>query len=81
MMRGSQHFAAVAVRVELKMEQLSAPAGTSAAARIGGITFVSTVLPWTCAPSSAYIGAPQAKQVEQAIDELVPWLADQGELV
>lgn len=54
---------------------------TSAAARIGGITFVSTVLPWTCAPSPAYIGAPQAKQVEHAVDELVPWLADQGELV
>lgn len=54
------------------MEQLSASAVTSAAARISGVTLVSTVLPWTCAPSPPYVGATQAEQVEQAVDELMP---------
>jgi hypothetical protein len=80
-MLAGQYYAAVAAREELEMEQLSTPAVTSAAARIGAITFVSTVLPWTQAPSPPYVGATQADQVEQAVDELVPWLKDQEELV
>jgi hypothetical protein len=81
MVPGGQHYAAVAAREEMEMEQLSAPAVTSAAARVGGMTFVSTVLPWTCAPSPPYVGRTQSEQVEQAVIELLPWLADQGELV
>lgn len=81
MMRGGQHYAAVAAREGLEMEQVRTPAVTSAAARIGAVTFVSTVLPWPQAPSPPYVGATQAEQIEHAVDELAPWLAAQAELV
>jgi hypothetical protein len=80
-MLGGQHYAAVAAREELEMKRVLTPAVTSAAARIGVVTFVSTVLPWPHAATPPYLGATQAEQAEQAVDELVPWLAEQGELV
>lgn len=82
MMRpGGQHYAAVAAREGLELEGLPSPAVTTAAARVGGIAFVSTVLPWLRAPSPPYVGATQAEQIENAVDELVSWLAEQGQLV
>lgn len=81
MTSGGQHYAAVAVRRGLEMEELQAPAVTTAAARVDSVTFVCTVLPWVHAPSPPYVGATQAEQIENAVGELVPWLAEQGELV
>jgi hypothetical protein len=80
-MLGGQHYAAVAARNDLELVRLTPPAVTSAAARVGGITFVCSVLPWMLATSSPYTGTTQAEQVEYAVDELVPWLHEQGELV
>jgi hypothetical protein len=64
-----------------RAEQLSPPAVTSAAARIGGTTFVSTVLPGTRAPPPPCIGATQGEQGKHAVDEVVPCLAGQRDLV
>lgn len=83
-----QHYAAVSVVDGLELEELKPPPGTSratsAAARIGGTTFVSTVLPWPNAPAPPYVGAKQADQTVHAVDELEPWLVElaaQGPLV
>ena len=78
---GGQHYAAVAVREGLEMVRLDSPAVTTAAACVGLVTFVSTVLPWVHAPSPPYVGATQAEQIEHAVSELVPWLGKRGELV
>lgn len=78
---GGQYYAAVAAREGLEMEELRSPAVTTAAARVGPVTFASTVLPCVHAPSPPYVGATQAEQIENAVGELVPWLAVQGELV
>lgn len=73
-----QHYAAVAAREGLDLRGLPSPAVTTAAARVGGITFASTVLPWVRAPFPPYVGATQAEQIENAVGALVPWLADKG---
>jgi hypothetical protein len=83
-----QHYAAVAALDGLELQQVEPPHGTlavtSAAARVGGATFVSTVLPWPHAPAPPYVGTTQAEQTERALDELEPWLTElarQGPLV
>lgn len=79
-----QHYAAVAAVDELELLELEAPSVTSAAARVRGATFVSTVLPWPHAPAPPYVGSKQAEQTVHAVDELERWLADlarQGPLV
>lgn len=80
-MLAGQHYAAVAAREGMDVEVLEPPAVTSAAARVDGVTFVCTVLPWVLAPSPPYTGATQAEQVAHAVTDLPPWLEAQGELV
>ncbi len=79
--RDGQHYAAVSVLDELELEQIEPPSITSAAARVGGTAFVSTVLPWPNAPAPPYLGATQAEQTENALDELEPWLDEHPALV
>ena len=76
-----QHYAAVSVVDDLELEQLEPPSITSAAARVGGTVFVSTVLPWPNAPAPPYHGASQAEQTSSALDELEPWLDGHPDLV
>ena len=76
-----QHYAAVSVVDDLELEQLEPPSITSAAARVGGTVFVSTVLPWPHAPAPRYHGASQAEQTSSALDELEPWLHGHPDLV
>jgi hypothetical protein len=80
-MPGGQHYAAVAARDDLDFEALELLSLTSAAASVGGVIFVCSVLPWMLAPTPPYVGATQAEQVERAVDQLVPWLGAQEELV
>ena len=76
-----QHYAAVGVVDDLELEQLEPPSVTSAAARIDGTVFVSTVLPWPNAPAPPYDGGTQAEQTACALDELEPWLDGHPALV
>ena len=76
-----QHYAAVSVVDDLELQQLEPPSITSAAARVGGTVFVSTVLPWPNAPSPPYDGETHAEQTDCALDELEPWLDGHAALV
>lgn len=80
-MHAGQHYAAVGARFGLGLQELRTPAPTSAAAAVEGVTYVCTVLPWPHAPAPPYDGSSQAEQTERAVDELEPWLHQQGKLV
>lgn len=55
--------------------------GLHPAAGVRGVAYVCTVPPWPHAPAPPYVGRSQAEQTERAVDELEPWLHQQGELV
>ena len=78
--RPFKRWAAVASR--LPMAELPAPHPASAGAVIEGVTFVSSVLPWSSSGGDPpWDGANQAARMANTLTALPPFLAGQPELV
>ena len=63
------------------LEHLAAPHPATAAAVIGGTTYVSTVLPWTSASGEHWRGSSFTERTLNALDDLRPLLCAEPRLV
>lgn len=76
MLRKAVRFASVLSRVGL--EPLPDPHGASASARINGVVFCSSILPWrTCGTAAPWSGATHLERTGAAVDTLMAGLPDE----
>ena len=79
LMELGQQWASIASRQPLELVESPHPATT--VARVGGITFVCSVLPWGSAQGTPWRGDGYAERMLDALDDLDPFLRDQERLV
>ena len=75
-----KHWAAIASREPAT--QVADPHPASAAVKVGGVTYVSSILPWRgCGSGFPWIGATHAERMNDTLDGLEPFLSRQDEVV
>jgi hypothetical protein len=74
MLKG-KHWAGVFSLLPLRLVPLDDPHPASAAAIVGGTTFVSSILPWrTCGSDWPWVGATTAEKTRSTLDDLLKHL-------
>jgi len=75
-----KRWAVIASR--LTMDELPSPHEASSAARVAGVTFVASILPWrSCGSSDPWRGEDHATRMANTLYELTPFLRAQSNLV